>query len=370
MPSALLFHRPARHRQIHASTNVCPSRQLRTAQRRFLRRMRLLPNDRAAWLIPDHADRARTDRARRKRRRRHGRAHAANPETHPDVWADRARSGAPANPVARPMIRVGQLRAVQSAANFHPQGRRRVFILDGARYDALDRRGCVPENSRRAARLRRRSSCSRRGPIPCYPRSARAACNFTSRPWRPRKWKNFWPSAANGKPAERKLAAQLSEGNPGAALALDLAESDRLRRAVLNLIEQADRRPKLPRTSSRAPRSSPSRRRNRLKTFWSCSIVFSPTCSSFPSTRKHSCRAIQTCGASWKTSSKKVDLGWVVRATQRPRPAFRSPATQCGPSIGPGRCGSFDERSLKISPSAIKKSFLNLLKPIAIAQES
>ena len=35
-------------------------------------------------------------------------------------------------PVARPMIRVGQLRAVQRAAYFKPQGRRRVFILDGA----------------------------------------------------------------------------------------------------------------------------------------------------------------------------------------------------------------------------------------------
>ena len=30
------------------------------------------------------------------------------------------------------MIRVGQLRAVQRAAYFKPQGRRRVFILDGA----------------------------------------------------------------------------------------------------------------------------------------------------------------------------------------------------------------------------------------------
>ena len=30
------------------------------------------------------------------------------------------------------MIRVGQLRAVQRAAYFKPQGRRRIFILDGA----------------------------------------------------------------------------------------------------------------------------------------------------------------------------------------------------------------------------------------------
>src|ERR1700731_1690650 len=35
-------------------------------------------------------------------------------------------------PVPRPVIRIGQLRAVQRAAYFKPQGRRRVFILDGA----------------------------------------------------------------------------------------------------------------------------------------------------------------------------------------------------------------------------------------------
>ena len=53
-------------------------------------------------------------------------------ETHPDVWLlvpDPVRRLAP---VARPMIRVGQLRAVQRAAYFKPQGRRRVFILDDA----------------------------------------------------------------------------------------------------------------------------------------------------------------------------------------------------------------------------------------------
>ena len=53
-------------------------------------------------------------------------------ETHPDVWLivpDPVRLRTPA---ARPMIRMGQLRAVRRAAYFKPQGRRRVFILDGA----------------------------------------------------------------------------------------------------------------------------------------------------------------------------------------------------------------------------------------------
>jgi DNA polymerase III gamma/tau subunit len=41
------------------------------------------------------------------------------------------------------------------------------------------------------------------------------------------------------KPAERKLAAQLAGGSPGAALELDLAESARVRRDLLHLMETA-----------------------------------------------------------------------------------------------------------------------------------
>src|SRR6202140_3278524 len=53
-------------------------------------------------------------------------------QSHPDVWALVPDPVRLKTPVARPMLRVGQLRAVQRAAYFHPMGRRRVFILDGA----------------------------------------------------------------------------------------------------------------------------------------------------------------------------------------------------------------------------------------------
>src|ERR1700683_2210077 len=53
-------------------------------------------------------------------------------ETGPDVWAIFPDPVRLKTPVARPMIRVAPLRAAQRAANFKPQGRRRVFILDGA----------------------------------------------------------------------------------------------------------------------------------------------------------------------------------------------------------------------------------------------
>src|SRR5580692_5430415 len=53
-------------------------------------------------------------------------------ETHPDVWAIVPDPVRLKNPVARPVLRVGQLRAVQRAAYFKPLGKRRVFLIDGA----------------------------------------------------------------------------------------------------------------------------------------------------------------------------------------------------------------------------------------------
>jgi DNA polymerase III subunit delta' len=49
----------------------------------------------------------------------------------------------------------------------------------------------------------------------------------------------FLKDSSDAKPAERKLAAQLSACSPGAALSLDLEESVRLRRSVLSLLDRA-----------------------------------------------------------------------------------------------------------------------------------
>src|SRR5450432_601905 len=53
-------------------------------------------------------------------------------QSHPDVWALVADPVRLKSPVVRPVLRMGQLRAVQRAAYFQPMGRRRVFILDNA----------------------------------------------------------------------------------------------------------------------------------------------------------------------------------------------------------------------------------------------
>src|SRR5271154_76694 len=52
-------------------------------------------------------------------------------QTHPDVWALVPDPVRLKNPVARPVLSIGQVRAVRRAAYFQPTGKRRVFILDG-----------------------------------------------------------------------------------------------------------------------------------------------------------------------------------------------------------------------------------------------
>src|SRR5208283_4547799 len=53
-------------------------------------------------------------------------------QSHPDVWALVPDPVRLKRPVVRPVLRIGQLRAVQRAAYFQPMGRRRVFLLDNA----------------------------------------------------------------------------------------------------------------------------------------------------------------------------------------------------------------------------------------------
>ncbi|MFZ0908234.1 MAG: hypothetical protein WA766_11040 [Candidatus Acidiferrales bacterium] len=159
-------------------------------------------------------------------------------ETQPDVWAIVPDPVRLKTPVARPMIRVGQLRAVQRAAYFKPQGRRRVFILDGAdtmRWNDADVFLKILEEPPESASL-----------ILIAPRpdallpTIRSRCiQFHFAPVAAVQIEEFLAERTHEKSADRKLAAQLAEGSPGAALALDLAESARLRRQVLRLIELA-----------------------------------------------------------------------------------------------------------------------------------
>jgi DNA polymerase III subunit delta' len=159
-------------------------------------------------------------------------------QTNPDVWAIVPDPVRRQTPVARPMIRVGQLRAVQRAASFRPQGRRRVFILDGAdtmRWTDADVFLKILEEPPDTSTLILLSP----RPDSVLPTIRSRCLQFHFAPVESSQLEEFLATRSEWKPAERKLAAQLSEGNPGAALTLNLEESKRLRRDVLKLIEQS-----------------------------------------------------------------------------------------------------------------------------------
>ncbi len=162
-------------------------------------------------------------------------------ETHPDVWLIVPDPVRLRNPVARPMIRVGQLRAVQRAAYFKPQGRRRVFILDGAdtmRWNDADLFLKILEEPPEGATLILLANT----PDSMLPTIRSRCLQFHFAPVPVDQIETFLKEHAGAKqlkPTERKLAAQLSAGSPGAALALDLVESARLRRSVLDLLQRA-----------------------------------------------------------------------------------------------------------------------------------
>ena|SRR5579864_679697 len=159
-------------------------------------------------------------------------------EADPDVWAIVPDPVRKRNPVARPMIRMGQLRAVQRAAYFQPHGRKRVFILDGA--DTMRRNDAdvflkileEPPESATLILLAQRADAL----LP----TIRSRClTFWFAPVPAEQIENFLEKQTELKRAERNLAAQLADGCPGAAVGLDLAESVRLRREALGFVSQA-----------------------------------------------------------------------------------------------------------------------------------
>ncbi|HXX19426.1 MAG TPA: hypothetical protein VEJ46_08485 [Candidatus Acidoferrum sp.] len=159
-------------------------------------------------------------------------------ETHPDVWVIVPDPVRLRTPVARPMIRVGQLRAIQRAAYFQPQGRRRVFILDGAdsmRWTDADVFLKILEEPPESATLILLAPT----PDSLLPTIRSRCLQFHFAPVPAEQIETFLAEHHHGKPADQKLAAQLSGGSPGAALSLDLEESSRLRKSVLHLLERA-----------------------------------------------------------------------------------------------------------------------------------
>jgi DNA polymerase-3 subunit delta' len=144
------------------------------------------------------------------------------------------------SPVARPVLHVGQLRAVQRAAYFRPTGRRRLFILDGAetmRWDYANIFLKILEEPPESATL------ILLAPSPYALLSTiRSRClQFHFAPLDAPQVEAILSERSELGPAQRALAAQLSEGSPGAALSMDPEAAMALRRDILTVIERAAR---------------------------------------------------------------------------------------------------------------------------------
>lgn len=235
-------------------------------------------------------------------------------QTNPDVWLVVPDPVRLRTPVARPMIRVGQLRAIQRAAYFKPQGRRRFFILDGAdtmRWTDADLFLKILEEPPESATLILLAPT----PDSLLPTIRSRCLQFHFAPIPVAQIENFLKESTEMKPAERKLAAQLADGSPGVALSIDVAESQQLRRSVLRLLEDAVAGEKYGEIFSMTAQLAKQEKEsfeNVLALFYSLitdllEISQSPKGSvpRNPDLR----RELEALG-------KKVDLDWALRATQ------------------------------------------------------
>lgn len=159
-------------------------------------------------------------------------------QTHPDVWAIVPDPVRLRTPVARPMIRMGQLRAVQRAAYFRPFGKRRVFILDGAetmRWDFSNVCLKILEEPPESATLILLAP----SPYQLLPTIVSRCLQFFFAPLQIDSLEKILSERSKMKAADRRLAAQLSEGCPGVALGLDLEATERMRRDALSILSRA-----------------------------------------------------------------------------------------------------------------------------------
>jgi DNA polymerase-3 subunit delta' len=161
-------------------------------------------------------------------------------QSHPDVWALVPDPVRLKTPVARPMLRIGQVRAIQRAASFQPMGRRRVFILDGAetmRGDVANVCLKLLEEPPGSATL----ILTAPSPYSLLGTIVSRSMQFNFAPLPQSEVEQILQEKSDRKPAERKHAAELADGSPGFAMAMDLDQVVNQRRTALRILEHAAR---------------------------------------------------------------------------------------------------------------------------------
>ena len=161
-------------------------------------------------------------------------------QSHPDVWALVPDPVRLKSPVARPMLRIGQLRAVQRAAYFQPMGRRRVFILDGAEtmhWNVANVFLKILEEPPGSATL----ILTAPSPYALLPTIVSRSMQFHFAPLAEAAVEQILRDKTDRKGASLKLAAQLAEGSPGLAIEMDVDKTAQRRLLALRILERAAR---------------------------------------------------------------------------------------------------------------------------------
>src|SRR5438105_7861772 len=161
-------------------------------------------------------------------------------QSHPDVWALVPDPVRLKTPVARPMLRIGQIRAAQRAAYFQPMARRRVFIFDGAetmRWDVQNVLLKVLEEPPGSATL----VLTAPSPYSLLPTILSRCMQFHFAPLATADVETILKEKTDKTPAQIRQAAQLSEGSPGLALEMDESAALKRRQSALRILERAAR---------------------------------------------------------------------------------------------------------------------------------
>src|SRR5579859_7547157 len=161
-------------------------------------------------------------------------------QSHPDVWALVPDPVRLKNPVARPMLRIGQIRAAQRAAYFQPMARRRVFIFDSAetmRWEVQNVLLKILEEPPGSATL----ILTAPSPYSLLPTIISRCMQFHFAPLAPADVERVLQEKTDKSPAQIRQAAQLSEGSPGLALEMDVETATRRRQSALRILERAAR---------------------------------------------------------------------------------------------------------------------------------
>ena len=235
-------------------------------------------------------------------------------ETHPDVWAIVPDPVRAKEPVARPVLHVGQLRAVQRAAYFKPQGRRRVFLIDGAdtmRWDLANIFLKILEEPPESATLILMAP----NPYQLLPTIRSRCLQFSFTPLGTAEVEEILKTRTEMKPEERRLAAQYAEGSPGAAIGLDLEAAARLRRDAFSILERSVELrgvSDLFAATAALAKSQEIAFENVLEVFYSLLTDLLDLSSS--STKK--VLRNPALARELETLSKKVDLAWISKAVE------------------------------------------------------